>query len=410
MNDETVLAAERALIGSILVNPGYARDASKEVDHTDFLSPMHSAAWRIIHRRILEREPISDPLIAEEIAAEGFRGVDVLTLFDMKDAAQGGHLAYPHASMVRRASGVRGIEKFGIRVTQMAREGVPLEDLMRHAREEFEAVKRQTSSELETTSLGELLAETDEYDWVIPGLLEREDRLMLTGVEGGGKTTLGRQVCIMSAAGLNPMTAEPIEPVRVAVVDCENTARQWRRKVRSLASKAASEGSADPNREMHLAMPGRMDITSERNIGAVHRFLDRTKPDLLYIGPLYKLSMSAINSDDEAAPVLAALDSIRERGIALIIEAHAGHSTTGEGGQRNLRPRGSSQLLGWPELGFGLRVEKDDPSVSSLERWRGDRDERDWPDRLRRGGAWPWTPHTSLQAQVSAQDWTDASL
>jgi hypothetical protein len=27
----------------------------------------------------------------------------------------------------------------------------------------------------------------------------------------------------------------------------------------------------------------------------------------------------------------------------------------------------------------------------TLEHWRGDRDTRDWPAALQRGGAWPWT-------------------
>ena len=73
---------------------------------------------------------------------------------------------------------------------------------------------------------------------------------------------------------------------------------------------------------------------------------------ILAIGPLSRLVPRALQTDDEAAPVLAALDTIRDRDIALLIEAHAGH-TVGKGGQRDLRPRGSSALLGWPGLGVG---------------------------------------------------------
>jgi RecA-family ATPase len=39
---------------------------------------------------------------------------------------------------------------------------------------------------------------------VIPGLLERRDRLMLTGEEGLGKSYLLRQIAVMAAAGLDP--------------------------------------------------------------------------------------------------------------------------------------------------------------------------------------------------------------
>jgi hypothetical protein len=44
----------------------------------------------------------------------------------------------------------------------------------------------------------------DEPDWLIPDLLERRDRLILTGEEGLGKSYLLRQIAIMAAAGLDP--------------------------------------------------------------------------------------------------------------------------------------------------------------------------------------------------------------
>ena len=53
--------------------------------------------------------------------------------------------------------------------------------------------------------------------------------------------------------------------------------------------------------------------------------------------------------------------------------------------------------MGWPEFGFGLKLlppETDnphEPPQAALVRWRGDRDERAWPNTLTRGGEWPWT-------------------
>ncbi len=118
----------------------------------------------------------------------------------------------------------------------------------------------------------------------------------------------------------------------------------------------------------------------------LHREVDVAKPDVIVVGPLYRLTNRAIQTDDEAAPVLSALDTLRDRGCSLIIEAHAGHSReSGEGGrpgERDLRPRGSSALLGWPEFGYGMRSTND--GKVRLVPWRGDRDERGWPQFLRR--------------------------
>jgi len=122
--------------------------------------------------------------------------------------------------------------------------------------------------------------------------------------------------------------------------------------------------------------------------------LDTFTPDVLFIGPLYRLTPRAINSDDDAAPLLAALDTIRDRGVALVMEAHAGHAV-GVGGERDLRPRGSAALMGWPEFGLGLRVDRDDSETFNVVPWRGGRDSREWPSRMRRGffrEEFPWVP------------------
>jgi hypothetical protein len=67
------------------------------------------------------------------------------------------------------------------------------------------------------------------YQWLMPGLLERGDRLMITGYEGWGKSTLVRQIALGCASGVHPFTGESTEPVRVLFIDCENSETQLRR-------------------------------------------------------------------------------------------------------------------------------------------------------------------------------------
>jgi replicative DNA helicase len=77
------------------------------------------------------------------------------------------------------------------------------------------------------------------------------------------------------------------------------------------------------------------------------------------------------------------------------MEAHAKKQDM-SAGARDLAPRGSAALLGWPEFGFGLYPEGDKQTGETLKsrivRWRGDRDQgRDWPTELQKGGPFPWT-------------------
>jgi 5S rRNA maturation endonuclease (ribonuclease M5) len=265
---------------------------------------------------------------------------------------------------------------------------------LRNSRIRLEVKRRESmtgAAELNPKLLGDILAMSFEHDWLIEGLLERRDRLILTGGEGAGKSFLSRQLAISAAAGVHPFTSERIEPRRVLVVDAENSELQWSRNTRYVTALTKQMGQGDPHTNVLVSAGVRLDFARKADVDLVHKQIDSHKPDIVYLGPLYKLLSGAITNDDDAAPLIVALDSFRERGVTLLMEAHAGHSK-GFGGERELRPRGSAALMGWPEFGLGLRPIEDDDHMVSLVRWRGDRDERAWPHRLRRGveGEMPW--------------------
>jgi hypothetical protein len=100
------------------------------------------------------------------------------------------------------------------------------------------------------------------------------------------------------------------------------------------------------------------------------------------------LSSGDPTEEGPAKVVAARLDRLRAaHGCAVLLEAHSPHATGGKA-RRPERPYGASLWLRWPEFGLHLAAEGD------LRHWRGPRDRRDWPARLQRGGAWPWTPVT----------------
>ena len=66
-------------------------------------------------------------------------------------------------------------------------------------------------------------ASDDSYDWIIPNLLERRERVIVVAAEGVGKTMLARQVAITTSLGVQPFTFQRMEPIRTLTVDLENT-------------------------------------------------------------------------------------------------------------------------------------------------------------------------------------------
>ncbi|WP_052961368.1 MULTISPECIES: AAA family ATPase [unclassified Leucobacter] len=402
----TGTTAERNLIASILARPRLWRMSEGLVNRQDFSDDRLGIIYEQMCQTAAAGGSVGPVEVVERFPEWGIRGIDFAEVISWETPETYAHGVDGYARAVRSDALRRTAADVGQYLIGQSRDaGTAPAEILTKARGLLEgAIDGSATGQLQPKPLGEILAGSDSYDWVIPDLLERQDRLILTGAEGAGKTTFARQICVMAAAGLHPLyrdvdvstgrrTAQLIpEPARVLVVDAENTEKQWRRATRFTARRAKEEGALDPANEVMVVAGHRIDVTRGSHLGEIHRMIDQYKPDLLYIGPLYKITHGAIQTDDDAAPLLVALDSLRERGVALIMEAHAskGDGTT----TRDLRPRGSAALMGWPEFGFGLHpLGEDAPDDVELKRWRGDRDERGWPRRLTRGRDWPWELH-----------------
>ncbi|MBW0088262.1 AAA family ATPase [Pseudonocardia sp. KRD-184] len=256
-------------------------------------------------------------------------------------------------------------------------------------------------------SLGSLLDEEDDpYDWLVPGLLERTDRLILTGFEGTGKSFLLAQFALCVAAGLHPFTGDPLpeREYRTLVFDCENSKRQMKRRYRRIAAQVDAlrrkhdMGPVDWHRAVRIvSRPEGVALTEPRELARIEQNVSLSAPDLVVAGPLYKMSKLDVKDEQAAKELTDTLDLLRVRHqFTLIAEAHAGHSNDG-GGARRVRPIGSSLFLRWPEFGFGIAPHRDcateeHPSMVEVKHWRGSRDERAWPQVLRHGAHLPWEP------------------
>ena len=98
-----------------------------------------------------------------------------------------------YARIVRDRAVRRRLLEAGRRIVQLASESTDTDarGLTERAVREAEAVRAEgQADDIDTPTITEFLsvpAEDDIYDWIVPGLLERGDRLVLTGTEGAGK-------------------------------------------------------------------------------------------------------------------------------------------------------------------------------------------------------------------------------
>lgn len=329
--------------------------------------------------------------------AECLRDAIVIIVAD-KDKPGQAHARQVMASLRGIAAGVEIREAAGDHkdVTEHLEAGLTLADL------EVTCQEEDYKPDL-APDLYEFLAVVDPpSDWVIPGLLERADRLIWTGYEGLGKSVVVRQLAVCAAGGVHPFTGEPITPQRVLFIDCENPDRKSRRHFRRLEAIARNRGFPVPEGALRiLQKPAGVDLTRDEDRAWLVERVTAHKPDLLVCGPFYRLHAADTNEEQAARTVVSALDAARLKAdCALITEAHAGH---GDGPNRSIRPTGSSLLMRWPEFGYGIKPVGDADNDGhhhhvEILPWRGPREERHWPRELVWGTHdfdWPWIPATS---------------
>lgn len=284
-------------------------------------------------------------------------------------------------------------------LAELAHFGLATEPDLPHSEQLRRIVGRERArrgAEAGHLDLDAFLSEPDpEYDWLIPGLLEHGDRVILTGQEGKGKSTLLRQICVQTSSGIHPFTLEEIAPKRSLLIDVENPRRLIRRQLRPLRLSAGKR--LVPGFMIPVTWGEGIDLTHTEDVERLAHLLDILGTDILVIGPSYKLASGDPNTEETAKTVTSVLDELRIRyGFALILEAHQPYAATA-GAKRAERPYGASLWSRWPEFGLHLA------DGGELRHWRGDRDQRDWPKALKRGGTWPWTAITDTRSVTFAK-------
>jgi replicative DNA helicase len=398
---QEVREAEEAVLGTLLRAgvDDLVPDLVSALEPDDFSSPLRGELWDLLCSMRAAGQACDPITVTARLRERGEleRQGGAVALHQLHDAVPTAAHALHYADIIREEAQWRALAAAGTRVmtSVQRREGTAAE-AAEAAVDAARAVRdRQGAAEAPARDLLDFLAQEDDIpEWVIPGVLARWDRLMITAGEGGGKSLLLRQILMRAAAGLHPWKRARIAPVRVLLVDAENADSQIRPWLRRMAGAAEAEGAPLARGQFHLEVrPEGLDLTTAADRAWLARTVERTRPDLISIGPLYKLTTSGASDEEAARPLMSALEMIRtvSGGAAMILEAHSPHASMGK---RDLRPIGSSLWMRWPEFGFGL-AESKEPGADALRLrdwvpWRGPRSERDWPEQFCEGVTWPW--------------------
>lgn len=231
------------------------------------------------------------------------------------------------------------------------------------------------------------------YDWIIPNVLERGERVIVVAAEGVGKTMLARQIAILSAYGIHPFNRSRIKPIRTLTIDLENPEKIIRRTSERIVKAAKKFGYTDDPQFHLLTKPSGVDLLKASDRLIIEEAVEQIRPDLILLGPIYKSFVDPGGRTSEAVTVEVAkfFDMIRDYyKCSLWLEHHAPLGTSSS--SRDLRPFGSAVWSRWPE--FGLSLTPDPTSlgeyVYDVSHFRGARDLREFPTKMKRGDIFPF--------------------
>lgn len=385
--------AERGLVGAVLVAGSLPDDVRGLLRTTDVWNPSLRAVLEVAW----DTDKIDPIIVRTELLRRGHRGseVDGAWLYELIAGAMPAHAVH-YARTVRDMAVRRDVAADATRaLVQVCNPSLDPFDVAAslHVAAGLHVDRADPPAPSHAVDLHTFIAGSLDYDWLIPELLERGDRVLITAGEGHGKSVLLRQLAVCAAAGVHPFSGVPHAPLRVLLVDLENGERTLRRHLIRLSAHAQAIGHTVPASGLMVeSVPAGVDLTQASGEAWLTHLCEDVQPQVLSIGPLYRMHVADVGKEEPARQLTRVIDSVRARhGCAVLMETHAPHG--GTMGARDLRPIGSSLFRRWPEFGFGIRAE-DDGGNFKLVRWRGPRDERTgWPRNLahgKPGQEWPW--------------------
>ena len=388
------LEAEESLLGAALINRTVVPDLVGFVDPSDFYKPIHQHLWAAMIEMYASGIPIDIVTVGEATRAHGSTSELMLTLMNAVPATSN---AQRYADIVVQASRRRKLMFHYSNLIEMcylhtADEVVSADNIRADA-----LMFRGDTNVKGLMSLAEFMDHAEEHavqgEWLIPHILRPRWRVVIVAGEGVGKAMVLRSLGLHIAAGRDPWNyTQFIEPRRVLYVDAENTDSTILHQVRVSNKAADVDFKSECEDRFHIfRREAGFDLRKRRQQAEFEQMLIDTRPDIVMMGPFYKMFRRAPREDLEQATteLLEVLDDFRTRyNFALMIEAHAAKASGG--GYRELNPRGSAVLMGWPEFGITLEIvgnplPHEEHQVLDVGRFRRDREPADWPDQLERG-------------------------
>lgn len=368
---------------------GKADEVFSLVTVDDFTPGDRMTLAALMERGMLERT-IEPAWVKDEAVKVGLSPAFIATILT---AGFTGTVQY-YGTRLREASLTRHAEAALSRGLQKLSSGKhdPM-SVVEDVRAELDALPQPADSDDDSWTLDDLMSlQVEQTRFTLPDMLKRNERLVLTGSEGGGKSVFVYQLLTGAAFGVDTFSMERTEPQRVLFLDVENNEFQARANLDKIVP-TLREIVPDVVPEWRSLKRRVVDLLASKDRADIIRRVVHYSPDVLYMGTAYKLTDVSDETHRSVRAIQSVVDRIRQEvDCSVLIEHHAGHGTMND--RNNMRPEGSSYWLRWPDFGYGMKpLSTNAGRLMRIAPWRGDRaTDRNFPVAVRQGTAFPWVP------------------
>ena len=368
------LAAEESVLGCCLLKREACEPALEILTPGDFYRPLNGSIFAAIQDLYEHGEPIDAVTVVSKMADQGIADDSVGPLL-VKFIGQVPTLTavYQYAKAVERCKIARDVMKAAQQGLGDVAEGV---DPFEVSDQLIRTLTSLGSSDItqKAVTVKELMEMEERGEGspiIIPDLMRQNYRAIITGRPGAGKSTFTKMIGYCASQGLHPFSHREMEPIRVLSFDAENPDENIIAMMKTLHNTLGrASKDHDEERFKIVRQPGGMNLRSRRERTVFQREVAIHQPDLVVMGPAYKMGAKGLHGEsweDAAAEFLDVLDQMRTKyEFGLIVEAH---TSKGEG----IDPQGSAYFSQWPEVGLGLARHKENEMMIDVEEWRPNR-------------------------------------
>lgn len=372
---------------------GYGKDVFSVLTVDDFDLGSRQELAIIIERGTLSGD-VDEAWVMGEVLKAGQRDLNMMLATIITNAMVASNWRY-HAERVLEESMRRKAGTILTRALNTITNGAihPL-IAVEEAMDELNAIPRAELTEDDAWTLDEIMGLQVQHSmFTVPEMLRRNERLVITGSEGGGKSVFVYQMLTGAAFGVDTFSLERTEPQRVLFLDVENNEFQARANLDKIVP-ALREIAPDANPDWRSLKRRVVDLLASKDRADVIRRVVHYSPDILYMGTAYKLTDVTDETHRSVRAIQSVVDRIRQEiDCTVLVEHHAGHGHMND--RNNMRPEGSSYWLRWPDFGYGMQPlpTSNGKRLMRLGAWRGDRaTDRRFPTAVKEGSVMPWQP------------------